>query len=129
MPKTLCELSIIFFLHSLDELGNVIDLYKYFEFEAGTDVSGYKFYIGSDEVDAEMDSANEYYLTVSSFGILDFDKPVTFKVSDGTNAFEVKYSILSYIYRVLESDKASEEMVDLAQAMYIAYVATVDYYA
>ncbi len=109
--------------------GTVIDLEKYFVFAEGTDVSGYKFYVNGEEVEAEKISDTQYMISASGFDLADFEDVVTFTVSDGQNSYEVEYSVLSYIRKVLSSDKASAEMVVLAKAMYVAYAAAEDYFA
>ncbi len=104
-------------------------LNKYFTFAKGTDVSAYKFYVDGKEVEPVKVSSVKYNVKVTGIEIKDYDHAYKFVVTDGTNSFEVDYSILSYSYKALESDKATQPMIALAQSTYLVYLAAEDYFA
>ncbi|MBO4327741.1 MAG: S8 family serine peptidase [Clostridia bacterium] len=103
-------------------------LNKFFIFEEGTDVSEYKFYVNDHEVDAEKVNDTKYKVSFTGIAIKNFDEAIKFTVSDGQNTYEVEYSVLSYAYRTLCSETATDQMVDLAKAMYYVYVAADEYF-
>ncbi|MBQ3895230.1 MAG: hypothetical protein II739_07885, partial [Clostridia bacterium] len=107
-----------------------IKLNKYFTFERGTDVSGYKFYLNGEEVDATKVSATKYLIEVEGIAIKDFDVAYEFRVVDEATgaSYTVEYCVLSYFQKALASDKATPEMVDLAKAGYNVYLAAEEYF-
>ena len=109
---------------------SLIKLNKYFTFEQGTDVSGYKFYLNGNEVEATRVSATKYLIEVEGIAIKDFDVGYEFSVVDEAtgDAYTVEYCVLSYFYKALTSDKATPAMVDLAKAGYNVYLAAEQYF-
>ena len=108
--------------------GSKLTLNKYFDFEAGTDLSNYKFYVNGQEVDAVKVNATRYKVSIEAIALRELDEVYKFTVSDGTNSFTVEYSALSYLYKVVNSETTSDEMIDLAKATYLAFAAATDYF-
>ena len=107
-----------------------IKLNKYFTFERGTDVSGYKFYLNGEEVEATKVSATKYLIEVEGIAIKDFDVAYEFSVVDEATgaSYTVEYCVLSYFQKALTTGKATPAMVDLAKAGYNVYLAAEEYF-
>jgi len=109
---------------------SLIKLNKAFNFKKGTDVSGYKFFVNGEEVEATQASATRYIVEVKGIAIKNFDDIYTFSVVDENtgDAYTVEYSVLSYFYKVLTNDTLTTEMVNLAKAGYNVYLAAEEYF-
>ena len=107
-----------------------IKLNKYFTFERGTDVSGYKFYLDGEEIEATKVSATKYLIEVEGIAIKDFDVAYEFSVVDEATgaSYTVEYCVLSYFQKALTTGKATPAMVDLAKAGYNVYLAAEEYF-
>ena len=110
-------------------LTSTVTLKQRFTFAKGTDISGYTFTIDGNEVEAKKINSTNYYVELTDIWLTRLDEAHTFTVSNGTEEYTVEFSVLSYVYKALTSDAATEELQDMMSALYLVSEAAHAYYA
>ena len=95
----------------------------YFKADA---IENYTFTVAGQEVTA-IAANGYYYLEITDISAKDLDTAYDFVISNGTDAFTLTYSALSYAYTTTQA--ANAEIVKVAQAMYLYNQAANAYFA
>lgn len=85
----------------------------YFKVTKGTDVSGYGF----------KDKNGYYYTEITGISAAKLSTPQTTTIGN----WNISYSPMSYVYSVLKSDSADENLVNLCKALYLYQQTATEY--
>ena len=72
-------------------------------------------------------SGNLFYVTSDILNVMELDRKVEVTVSNGQETQVSSYSVMNYVYAILQSDTSTKEMKDLVKALYMYYSAARDY--
>lgn len=97
---------------------------------AGTDIRCYMqidasvmqtltFTVNGREVTPVRSSGNLYYVLIDNLSAIELKTMFEISVTDGVDTFTLSYGVFSYMYNVLNDANASEELVNVAKAMWL----------
>lgn len=110
---------------ALNTLRTIINL------ESSANINDYVVKLDNVIVTPEVYSSanNRYNVDIDNIYAPQFSTPHSISISDGTNTFtRSNFSLLSYLYRILSSSN-NPKMVRLCKAMYVYYLAEIDYFS
>ena len=110
-------------------LGSDLGIRHYFNVDEGKDISNYTFTLQNGTVlTPTLSKDRKYFVVIPNIAAKDLGVTYTVTVSDGSNSWHIDYSAMSYVYRVLSVDSASDNLKQLCKALYKYYQAAVEYF-
>jgi hypothetical protein len=94
----------------------------FFELADGVNIDDVTFTYGDQELEVTA-RGGLYYVDITGIVAKALGDNVTVTINDGTETYDVSYNPMAYCYNVLNSDSTSEDLKDVAKAMYLYYLA------